>query len=116
MITNIGINEISNFVSTKYSIVAVGTGNVPVSMNDTSLSNEVIRGSTTNSITTTNTTNDTATFIRRITNTSSSSLKEIGLFDSSNKIFFRELFDSEAYIPVGQNFDLVINIISKEVD
>lgn len=116
MITNIGINEVSNFLSTKYSIVAVGTGNTPVSMNDTILSNEVIRGSTTNTITTTDTINDTATFIRRITNTSSGSLKELGLFDSTNKMFFRELFSSEAFIPVGQNFDLVVNIISKEVD
>lgn len=116
MISNVGINEVSNFLSAQYIIVALGISDTPESMSDTKLDNEVIRGSTENSITTTYSINDTATFIRPITNTSSNNLKELGIFDVSNKMFFRSVLNDDAYIPSGQEFNLIINIISKEVD
>jgi hypothetical protein len=75
---------INGSTSNPFTYIAVGTGTNPPSVNDTGLQNEVARASATVGRTTTNVTNDTATWSATFNFTSSYAITEAGIFNASS--------------------------------
>lgn len=68
---------------TALNAVAVGTGTATPAATDTALGNEVARVASTNSVTTTNVTNDTLEMVATITFSASYAISEVGTFNST---------------------------------
>ncbi len=87
LIVNVGKAQIASLIgglgANPFTYVAVGTGTTAAAATDTALETEVARVQTTNSLTTTSVTNDTAHFEGTIDFTSSYAITEYGLFDAS---------------------------------
>jgi len=88
LIVNSGKAQVSGLiggvVTGVFNYIAVGTGTTSPSPTDTSLQNEVMRASSTNSQTTTNVTNDTLQLQATFNFTSSYAITEAGIFNASS--------------------------------
>ncbi|MBO3801760.1 MAG: hypothetical protein JTT12_05530 [Candidatus Brockarchaeota archaeon] len=76
------------------SYMAVGTGTTSPSISDTALGSEVLRVQTSNSLVTTNTTNDTLQLQGNFSFTASYAITEMGVFNASSggTMFIRNTF------------------------
>ena len=87
LIVNVGKSQMANLLgglgASSFDYVAVGTGTTTPAATDTALEAEVVRVQTTNSLITTDVTNDTVQFEGTVDFTSSYAITEYGLFDAS---------------------------------
>ena len=115
MITNVGINGNSTYLSSQYKYIAIGDGNTAPILLDTILENELDRLASTNTIITTTTLNDTAQFVAQFSFTSTESIKELGLFSESTlgDMFFRNT-PSQIIVHDGYLMNVFIKIIESE--
>ena len=85
-ITNVGIEEVAKLIigaGTAFSNVAIGTGTTAFDSASTTLNNEYKRDTATTSTATTDTTGDTAQFVKTFTFTESQNITEAGIFNNS---------------------------------
>lgn len=89
MISNVGIDNITDYLINNFNYIGIGTSNQAESEDDTALISQVSRELGSGSITTISRPNDTAVLYKRFSDSSSISFKETGLFDSAtNGIMF----------------------------
>jgi hypothetical protein len=81
MISNVGIDNISDYLINNFSYVGIGTSNQAEEQDDTALISEVSRGIAVGSVSTISRLNDTAVLYKRFSDSSPISFKEVGLFD-----------------------------------
>ncbi len=87
LIVNEGISYVAGLLeganTTDFDYMAIGTGTVAAAATDTSLGAQVMINATTNSLTTTTVTNDTAQWVATFNFTSSYAITEAGLYNGS---------------------------------
>jgi len=98
-VTNSGLGEIANVTigsGTAFSYLAIGTGVVAASVNDTALGTENDRGSATVSRDTVSVANDTSKFVKNFAFTGSVAVTEAGIFNdvSVGVLLARSVFDA----------------------
>jgi hypothetical protein len=111
MISNVGINNITDYLINNFNYIGIGTSNQAEAEDDTALISEVSRELGTGSITTISRPNDTAVLYSRFSDSSSISFKETGLFDSSsNGVMFSRSVIPNVLSNAGEFVDVYYRI------
>jgi hypothetical protein len=82
MISNVGIDNVTDYLINNFNYIAIGTSNQIESQNDDTLISEINRELGTSSITTISRPNDTIVLYKRFSDNSPVSFKETGLFNN----------------------------------
>lgn len=97
---NVGLTDIATLINNKYDYVAVGTGGAPAA-SATTLASEALRVQSTNTLETTNVTNDTSVQTATYNIAAPAALTNSAIFD----------IDTAGVMLCGQGFS-AINVIS----